>query len=120
MIVDFHIWTVIQIAPGKLILRLIKIRPFKFIKNKFITSKKLFIKKIILVLINRKTLEKKIFSSCLSRSITAQFFFDYADIPNIINFGITKTEFGDLNAHCWLTDPHTGNNFSMPFKNSFK
>ena len=116
---DLTFWILIQILPGKMILKLIQKRPVKHFQIKLNEKTKLSLKKIIIKILNKKSLVKHYMSSCLSRSITGQCLLDLIAIPNVICFGAEKTKIGEINCHCWLNDPNKNINLSPASENCF-
>lgn len=119
-ILDISLWILIQILPGKLIIKFINLRPFKYIKIKPSKKFQIKIKQIILKILNIKSINNNFLSSCLSRSIVGQLFFDFIAIPNTISFGIEKSINGVKSNHCWIKDPQNGQNFTPASENFFK
>ncbi len=117
--IDFNFWLLIQILPGKVILKLIQKRPIKRFQIRLNEKRKLFCKKIIIKILNKKSSLNQNMSTCLSRSITGQCFLDLLAIPNVICFGAEKTKLGEINCHCWLNDPNKNINLSPASENYF-
>ena len=101
-ILDTFVWLMINILNGKVIINFAKKRPFMRIA---LTKNRKFAKRLgecINSLVKIRCYRNPVFSSCLSRSITARLLLDILNIENELYLGMTKDSEGNKIPHAWL------------------
>ena len=117
VICNLFIWIITKLIPNKLLLKLVKSRPWKIIscyssKNENAKLKS-SIKFHLKCLSERKN---NIFSSCLSISITGMIILDIFKISYVFNVGIYKNKKSKKIPHVWLSDPTNNTLFTTGLK----
>ncbi len=120
-ILDFIVWTSIQILPGRLFIYIADfLRPWKIFKLNLPNNKINFIYKKFIKIFNNLSKTKSTYSSCLSRSLTIRIILDILGIQNKLNFGISKLSNGRLLPHCWISDLRDNFDINEPINNKTK
>ena len=105
---DTTIWLIINLVKSKIIILILKRRPWR--KFSYKANSKLskrfsyLINKFILIRCDQKPL----LSSCLSRSITARLLLDLFNIQNDLYLGMTKNSKGNKIPHAWVKQKNNG------------
>lgn len=103
---NLFIWIITKLIPNKLLLKLVKSRPWKIISYNFSKKRTSKLKKTIKFHLRFLSQRKNnIFSSCLSISISGMIILDFFKISNVFNVGIYKNKERKKIPHVWLSDP---------------
>lgn len=99
-------WICIKLFPDKIILLLLKKRPWKNILTVFIKDYKFRneYRRILYNFFRRRYFKKTRFSSCLSICLSGRFLLDLFGIDNKIYLGTKKTDDGKFINHAWIYD----------------
>ena len=98
-LVDSLVWTCINIFPGYIIFKILKLRPWKLLKTFFNRGNLDQIALRLKNCIKKFVYSEKRFSSCLSKVVTSRIILDIFGIENIIKLGINKYSNGDKIPH---------------------
>lgn len=103
---DIFAWICIKLLPDKIILLLLKKRPWKNIFAYFIEDSKFRNKyrRILYDFFRRRYFKKTRFSSCLSICLSGRFLLDLFGIDHKIYLGTKKIENGKFMNHAWIFD----------------
>ena len=103
---DCFAWICIKLFPDKIILLLLKKRPWKNILVDFIKDHKFRneYRRILYNFLRRRYYKKTRFSSCLSICLSGRFLLDLFGIDNNIYLGTKKNDDGKFMNHAWIFD----------------
>ena len=113
-ILDHIFWIVLNAIPGAIIIKVIKKRKKILFKLRFSSSKVFYLRNIILSFVQKRSRSNYLFSTCLSRCITAAVCLEILGITTNIQLGINKSKKGELIPHAWLINPEDSTNITSP------
>lgn len=113
-VLDHLFWILINTISGSFLIKVLRKRRRHLFKLKLNHQKVIFLRKIILHFVQKRSRNKYKFSSCLSRSITAAICLEIIGIATKIQLGMNKSETGELVPHAWLTNPDNNEDITSP------
>lgn len=102
-LIDSLVWIGIKIVPGVIILKILKLRPWKIFKIILMRPNLYEIALRLKEGIKKFIYQKKKFSSCLSKVTTSRIVLDIFGIENTIKIGINKYSNGDKIPHAVIS-----------------
>lgn len=111
---DHLFWVLINTLSGSFLIKAIKKRKKHLFKLKLNNQKVLFLKKIILHFVQKRSRNNYKFSTCLSRTITASVCLEIIGLTTNIQLGLNKSETGEIIPHAWLTNSDNTEDITSP------